>query len=58
MQNTGNANRRENVIHKKMPESMNPKELTLRGEEIKKEGEKNTLLLMARHLKSHQLCGH
>ena len=40
-----------------MAESMNPEELTL-PEEIKKGGEKNTLLLTARRLKSHQVCGH
>ena len=57
MRNAGNANRRENVIHKRIAESMNPEELTLREEEIKKEGEKNTLLLMARCLKGHQLGG-
>jgi len=37
MPHTGNANRREYVIHKIMAESMNPEELTLREEEIKKE---------------------
>jgi len=32
-------------------------ELTLREEEIKEDGEKNALLLTARRLKSHQVCG-
>ena len=54
---TGNANRRDNVIHKSIAESMNLEKLTLREEEMKKEGEKNTLLLRVRRLKSPQVRG-
>ena len=47
--------KRIRLIHKSMAESINREELTVREEEIKKEGEKNTFLLMVRRLKGRYL---